>query len=208
MEEYLAQRKQMVKDVLGHLEPISQTVLQALLDVPRHEFVPLEWRQEAYADGALPLAHGQTISQPFMVAKVAELAQLGPSDRVLEVGAGCGYQAAILSRLCGSVIGIEWYGDLVQSARDNLKRAGVTGVKLVQGDGKRGYPSAAPFDAIVVSCAAPEVPKAWQEQLKSGGRLVFPHARGSEQVLERWFRGDAGWEKKEQYFGVRYVPLQ
>ncbi len=149
-------------------------VLDAMATVPRHLFVVPELRHRAYRDGPLPIGSGQTISQPFMVALTCERAQVGPEAKVLEVGGGSGYQAAVLSHLGREVWTIERYPELAASARRSLESAGIDNVHVVVGDGTRGYPDAAPYDAIVVAAGAPKIPPALVEQLAEGGHLVIP----------------------------------
>jgi len=149
-------------------------VLQAMQTVPRHIFVPPHLRDGAYADGPLPIGEGQTISQPYMVAITCQRAALRGHERVLEVGAGSGYQAAVLCALAREVVAVEWVPELAATARANLAAAGVTNVEVVHADGSLGYAPRAPYDAIVVAAAAPDVPPALVEQLAPGGRLVLP----------------------------------
>jgi protein-L-isoaspartate(D-aspartate) O-methyltransferase len=152
----------------------DRRVLDAMRSVPRHVFVPESVRDSAYEDGPLPIGEGQTISQPYMVAITCQRAALRGSERVLEVGAGSGYQAAVLGALAREVVAVERVAGLAALARVNLAAAGVTNVTIVHGDGTLGWPDRAPYDAIVVAAAAPSVPRALVEQLAIGGRLVLP----------------------------------
>lgn len=181
-------------------------VLAALAAVPRHLFVPAEWQEVAYEDQALPLADGQTISQPTVVGRMAELAQLGEEDHTLEVGAGSGYAAAVLARLCASVTAMELRSALAERARANLAAAGVDNVDVVVGNGWLGLPEQAPFDAIVVSAAPPRVPQALVAQLAPGGRLVLPLGRRTQRLVRVTRRSDGRLER-EELEEVRFVPL-
>jgi protein-L-isoaspartate(D-aspartate) O-methyltransferase len=182
-------------------------VLAALRAVPRHLFVPEAWRAEAYEDRALPIEEGQTISQPFVVATMTELAALRPTDRVLEVGTGSGYQAAILASLADEVYTIEIVTPLARSAEERLRRLGYKNVHVRAGDGYRGWPEAAPFDAIVVTAAPPAVPPPLQDQLAPGGRLVIP-VGDDYQELKVFTRAAAGTGLAERtVFPVTFVPM-
>src|SRR5258708_31412118 len=152
----------------------DERVLAAMFSVPRHEFVPAEFAAEAYSDRPLPIGHGQTISQPFMVAAMAEALQLSGGERVLEIGAGSGYQAAVLSLLAREVHTVEMHEELAADSAQRLQRLGYTNVRVHVGDGTLGWPDAAPFDAIVVTAAAPEIPPPLAAELSNGGRMVIP----------------------------------
>jgi protein-L-isoaspartate(D-aspartate) O-methyltransferase len=180
-------------------------VLAAMREVPRHEFVPESMREEAYRDQPLPIGHGQTISQPYVVAVMSELAQLEPGQRVLEVGTGSGYQAAVLAELAAEVYTIEILEPLASAAARTLRRLGCESVRSRHGDGYRGWPEAAPFDAIVVTAAAPRVPPALLEQLRIGGRLVIPVGERSQE-LEVHTRTPQGVEVR-RVLPVRFVPM-
>jgi len=181
-------------------------LLAAMECVPRHLFVPIEMRERAYADEPLPIGEGQTISQPYMVAVMSEALLLHGQERVLEVGAGSGYQAAILSLLAHEVIAVESLASLAGSARERLARFGYTNVRVVLGDGSFGYPLAAPFDGIMVSAAAPSVPPPLFDQLAEGGRLVIPVGDSDYQTLIRITKRN-GSAVKESLFACRFVPL-
>lgn len=158
-------------------------VLQAMREVPRHLFVLAGNEPYAYEDRPLPIGCGQTISQPFMVAVMTASLDPSPTDRVLEVGTGSGYQAAVLARLVCEVVSIERHEPLALRARDALAAAGVTNVRVHIGDGSTGFPDAAPFDGIIVTAGAPAVPQVLKDQLADGGRLVIPVGGGDHQVL-------------------------
>lgn len=182
-------------------------VLAAMRDTPRESFVAEGYEHDAFRDAPLPIAAGQTISQPFIVALMAEAARIAPTDRVLEVGAGSGYASAVLARLAAHVTAVERHPTLAQAARERLRALGTPNVDIVEGDGTLGWPQAAPFDAIVVSAAAPAVPDALLAQLAEGGRLVIPVGPGpSTQDLLRLTRRDDRFEQ-DSLGAVRFVPL-
>lgn len=183
-------------------------VLEAMAEVPREEFVPPEVRGAAYDDRALPIGRSQTISQPLVVAAMTQALALGPEDRVLEVGAGSGYQAAVLARLCESVVTIELDPQLAASARGTLERLGVANVEVVAGDGAEGWPAGAPYQGVLVAAAAAEVPPRLLEQLAEGGRLVAPVGpEGKDQEL-RLLVKSGGELLLRRLFPVRFVPLR
>lgn len=184
----------------------DERVLQAMLTVPRHEFVDERRRSAAYADHPVPIGYGQTISQPLMVALMLEAMELRGSERVLEVGAGCGYQAALLGQLVTEVIAVEVIAELAELAARNLARLGVSNVCVIHGDGSLGYPPAAPYDAIVVAAGAPAVPPPLLEQLAEGGRLLIPVGVQLGHELLR-IRRQAGGFSRESLGGCAFVPL-
>ena len=207
METAAEARARMVADQIARRGVSDARVLAAMREVPREAFVERGLEAEAFRDAPLPIAQGQTISQPFIVALMAEAARIAPGDRVLEVGAGSGYAAAVLGCLAARVVAIERHPALVQAARERLARLGMAHVEIVEGDGTLGWPGAAPFDAIVVSAGAPRVPEALKEQLAPGGRLVIPvGSEGVHQDLRRLTRRGDGFEE-ESLGGVRFVPL-
>ena len=200
------ERNAMVRAQLMRRGITDGRVLDAMATVPRHLFVPPEVRAEAYGDRALPINEGQTISQPYIVALMAQALSLRPCDRVLEVGAGSGYAAAVLSRLAGEVYTIERWPALAETAERSLHDLGYLNVHVFHGDGTAGLPAYAPFDAVVVSAAAPWVPRPLREQLGEGGRLVIPVGGRNEQILLRLTRTDHQ-AHTERLGEVRFVPL-
>jgi len=184
----------------------SPSVLEAMAKVPRHEFVPAEFQGDAYADKPLPIGAGQTISQPYMVAAMTEALELTGSERVLEIGTGSGYQAAVLSLLAREIITVESHASLALSAQERLTDLGYTNVHVHSGDGSSGFPDAAPYDAILVTAAAPEIPSVLAGQLREGGRLVIPvgSREGQELVQARKVGGEL---KRRALFACRFVPL-
>ena len=200
------ERTTMVRKQLVDRGITNERVLEAMISVPRHLFVPTEVRTHAYQDRALPISEGQTISQPFIVALMAQALCLQPGDRVLEVGAGSGYAAAVLSLLAGEVYAIERWPALAQAAERRLHELGYANVHIFTGDGTAGLPAYAPFDGIAVSAASPWVPRPLREQLGEGGRLVIPVGGRGEQLLLRLTR--ANHQIRSERLGVvRFVPL-
>ena len=207
MDETLAwAREQMVQHQLKARGILDQRVLDAFRRVPREEFVPADLAHRAYTDNPLPIGQGQTISQPFMVAVMTEVAKLRPGEKVLELGTGSGYQTAILLELGAQVYSIERIPALFQQAQDRLSRLGYTGWTLKQGDGTLGWPEFSPYDAILVAAGAPGVPKPLLDQLALNGRLVIPLEEDFSQVLYTVVRTEQGFERHR---GERctFVPL-
>jgi protein-L-isoaspartate(D-aspartate) O-methyltransferase len=186
--ERQAERDRMVDEQLAKRGITDARVLEAMRTVPRHLFVPEKFRQDAYRDGPLGIGCEQTISQPYMVGVMTQLLEVKPGDRVLEIGTGSGYQAAVLAQLCESVVSIERHAELTASARANLEAAGITNVELVTGDGTEGYPPGAPYDAIIVTAGAPAVPHTLKQQLVDGGRMICPVGSREEQRLVKMER--------------------
>jgi protein-L-isoaspartate(D-aspartate) O-methyltransferase len=182
-------------------------VLAAMRELPRHLFVPRERWNDAYGDWPLPTAWGQTISQPYIVARMLELAELEAGQRVLEIGTGSGYQTALLARLVREVCSIERIPGLLEEARARLAARGATGVRLLQGDGTLGWREFAPYDRVVVAAAAPRVPEALKEQLGDRGVLVIPVGGAAIQRLEVWRRSPAGGWQCSRHGECRFVPL-
>ena len=205
--DYAALRERMVREQIAARGIRDERVLEAMRRVPRHELVPEALRHRAYHDGPLPIGEGQTISQPYVVAAMTEAAQLDGDERVLEVGTGSGYQAAVLSRLAREVYTIELEPTLGARAAADLERLGYDNVITRVGDGYAGWPEAAPFDVILVTAAPETVPEALVEQLAPGGRMVIPvGGRGYQelQVLEKTGEGVA----RETLMPVMFVPLR
>jgi protein-L-isoaspartate(D-aspartate) O-methyltransferase len=181
-------------------------VLAAMARVPRHELVPERYRSEAYGDCPLPIGYGQTISQPYIVAFMTQQLDPKPADRVLEVGTGSGYQAAVLAELVKVVYTIEIVVPLAQRAEADLRRLGYTNVFVRAGDGYMGWPEAAPFDAIIVTCAPEQVPPLLVDQLKDGGRMIIPVGPSWNQELVL-LRKQGGRLEKRAVLPVRFVPM-
>ena len=208
LDVFAANRRAMVEHQLRGRGIHGARVLGAMMEVPRHLFVSAEQVDLAYEDCALPIGEGQTISQPYVVAWMLEALALRADERALEVGAGSGYAAAILSRLARAVFAIERDPALVDAARRRLAAIGAANVELAAGDGSRGWPERAPFDAILVSAAAPRVPPALLEQLAAGGRLVGPvrSPQGDQSLLRIERRADGGLDTRD-LGAVQFVPL-
>lgn len=185
----------------------TPSVLDAMRSVPRHRFVAPELAGSAYEDRPLPIGHGQTISQPFMVAMMVDAAMVTPDDHVLEVGTGSGYGAAVLAHLSRSVVTVERHRALARQASDRLAALGVSNVTVVEGDGSLGWPERAPYDVIVVTAAGPSVPAALRAQMADGARLIMPvgHRSGEQRLLRVVRTGDR--YDLEDLGGVRFVPL-
>jgi protein-L-isoaspartate(D-aspartate) O-methyltransferase len=183
-------------------------VMDAMAEVPRHEFVPGHEQAYAYANGPLPIGQGQTISQPYIVALMTDLLECGQGDRVLEIGTGSGYQAAVLSRVVGQVYSVEIIAGLAEQAKERLNRLGYANVETRHGDGYKGWPEHAPFDGILVTAAAPSVPPPLIEQLAEGARLVIPVGQpySHQQLMVIRKRAD-GSVHTTDVLGVAFVPL-
>ena len=208
MDEMGQARRKMVDRQIRARGIRDPRVLEALGSIPREAFIPPPEKAFAYQDEALPIGCGQTISQPYMVAAMTEALRPQPTDRVLEVGTGSGYQAAILSKSVGEVFTVERVPELADRARDILAELGIRNVQVRQGDGSLGWPEEAPFDAILVTAAAPDIPAPLKEQLsRKGGRLVIPVGSRLEQNLQRVVRwGDE--ETVDVLVPCRFVPLR
>ncbi|TPI44404.1 protein-L-isoaspartate(D-aspartate) O-methyltransferase [Mesorhizobium sp. B3-1-6] len=202
------ERRRMVDVHLGRRGIHDREILAAMREVPREVFVDPGYEEFAYEDGPLPIAEGQTISQPYIVAFMLEMAEIGPGDQVLEVGTGSGYAAAVMSRIVDHVYTIERHTALAETARHRFQRLGYDNIEVRTGDGTRGWPEAAPFDAIVVAASGPGAPLALQQQLDVGGRLVIPVGDDpDEQRLLKVTRTGASTYSEEDFGGVRFVPL-
>jgi len=204
--DFAVRRQEMIEKQLRRRGVTDVAVLAAMAAVPRHEFVPEELRSNAYEDVPLPIGGGQTISQPYIVAAMTAALHLRPSDRVLEIGTGCGYQAAVLACLTKEVFTIERRAELASSASARLARFGYANAHVHCGDGTLGLPEFAPFDAILVAAAAPDVPKPLLTQLAEGGRMILPVGDTEHQELQLIEkRGDTFPTKMLE--GCRFVPL-
>ncbi|MBN1668685.1 MAG: protein-L-isoaspartate(D-aspartate) O-methyltransferase [Anaerolineales bacterium] len=203
---YQAQRESMVREQIERRGIQDQRVLHAMRMVPRHLFVPPDQQQWAYSDGALRLELGQTISQPYIVALMTALLELQGPETVLEIGTGSGYQAAVLAEICAQVHSIERHPALAEGARERLVNLGYDNVQVHVGDGSQGLPALGPYDGILVTAAAPKVPRLLREQLAEGGRLVLPIGGKYSQMLERWTRRGTDF-KQETHGAVAFVPL-
>lgn len=200
------ERRAMVRDQIAARDVDDEAVLEAMRSVPRHEFVPEGYRARAYADTPLPIGHDQTISQPYIVAFMTQALQVDDSHDVLEIGTGSGYQAAILSKLAGSVYSIEIVCDLAERARSRLDRLGYDNVTVKCGDGYKGWPKHAPFDRVIVTAAPPEIPEALVEQLAPGGRMVLPVGENIQELKVVEKKEDGTTETIEM-MDVRFVPM-
>ena len=216
-EDMRKAREMMVKEIEGDVvatashigrSRLNREVMQAIAEIPRHEFVPEALRQAAYANRPLPIGYGQTISQPYIVALMTDLLAIAKDAKVLEVGAGSGYQAAILSRLVKEVHSIEIIPELARECRRRMERLGYSNVTIHEGDGYYGLEDEAPFDAIVVTAAAAYVPPPLVQQLKPGGRLVIPvGAQFAVQYLMLVEKDEQGKISTRQVLPVQFVPL-
>lgn len=212
-----ASNRQRLVELLAERGIVDRRVLQAMADVPRERFVPDDYRDQACDDRALPIDAGQTISQPYMVALMTQELRLAGSERVLEIGTGSGYQAAVLAKLCRQVVTVERIAELSEAAQEVLGSLGFRNIEFHVGDGSCGWEAGAPYDGIIVTAGAPELPQALYEQLRPGGRLVIPIGTGSPQVLQTIIKhkegpqvtdvcecsfvpliGEAGWPVEEE----------
>ena len=205
-EGWRAAAGEMVRRQLRPRGISDSRVLQVMETTPRHLFVPLQIRAGAYLDGPLSIGHGQTISQPYIVALMTELLHLSRSAKVLEIGTGSGYQAAVLAQLTDTVYTIEIVTALADSARHRLARLGYSNVIVRAGDGYRGWPEQAPFDCIIVTAAPPEVPPTLVEQLKPGGRMVIPVGQFYQELLVIT-KSKSGQVERRGVIPVRFVPM-
>jgi protein-L-isoaspartate(D-aspartate) O-methyltransferase len=202
------QRDRMVSQQIAGRGIHDPLVLAAMRDVPREAFVAENYGEFAYDDGPLPILEGQTISQPYVVALMIELLKLQHSDRVLEIGTGSGYAAAILSRIASEVYTVERVASLVDYARNNIEALGYGNVWVLHGDGTLGWPEHSPYDAIIVAAGGPSVPKALKDQLSIGGRIIMPVGREqrSQRLVQVVRESEQDFEEKKLSY-VRFVPL-
>jgi len=205
-DPFVAQRQSMVELQLRARGIHDKRVLTAMLRVARHEFVSSEYRDQVYEDHPIPIGEGQTISQPYIVAIMLEALSLNPLDVVLDVGTGSGYQTALLAELTRQVYSVERHASLARTAQATLARLGYSNVEISLGDGSHGIPKRAPFDAIVVSAAAPQIPPPLFEQLREGGRMVIPVGPARAQELQL-VRKQSGKSVVTTLEGCRFVPL-
>ena len=204
--EYTRARERMVREQIVPRRISDEQVLSAMGTIPRHRFVPPDLRHLAYADAPLPIGHRQTISQPYIVALMTSLLELKEDDKVFEVGTGSGYQAAILAHIANQVFTIERIGEIADKTRELFQELGLKNIHVVEGDGSLGLEQEAPFDAIIVTAAAPKVPEPLKEQLADGGRMVLPVGGRNGQILELWKRKGRKLEK-DRLAPVAFVPL-
>jgi protein-L-isoaspartate(D-aspartate) O-methyltransferase len=207
VDEYEIPRERMVRRLREHYKINNENVLSVMCVIPRHLFLPTALKAQAYSDNALPIAGNQTISQPYIVAKMTELLELSPTARVLEIGAGSGYQSAILSQLSRSVFAIERVPQLASEAQSRLQQLGIHNVTLRCGDGTLGWEVYAPYDGILVAAGGPTMPEPLLSQLKLGGKLVIPIGQDQKsQRLIRVTRTERGFQS-EDFGGCAFVPL-
>ena len=208
MTDFSREREEMVERQLKRRGITEAGILDAFRAVPREAFIAGNNVHLAYGDHPLPIEAGQTISQPYIVGLMIQAAAIKPGDRVLEVGAGSGYAAAVISRIAGKVIGIERQQQLVEVARERLRRLGYDNVEIVEGDGTRGWSDGAPYDAILAAASGSHVPRPLVEQLAPGGRIVMPVGDpGAVQELIKVTKSDDGTLIQQNLGGVRFVPL-
>ena len=208
LSDFAAARQRMVKEQLSApgRDIKNRLILEAMATVPRHEFVPESLRKFAYWDEPLPIGYGQTLSQPFIVAFMTEQLNPKPTDRVLEIGTGSGYQAAILSRLVAEVYTIEIIEPLAKRAEADLRRLGFHNVKVLAGDGYKGWPEHAPFDSVIVTCAPDHIPQALIDQLQDDGRMIIPVGALGDQQLYLLRKHGANIDR-QAVLPVRFVPM-
>jgi protein-L-isoaspartate(D-aspartate) O-methyltransferase len=204
--EFAEQRSRMVERQLRRRGIEDERVLASMAEVPREHFVPERVRDSAYNDSALPIGHDQTISQPWVVAAICQALRLNGDENVLEIGTGSGYSAAVLAKLARHVISIERVPELGETARSKLEELGIANVEVIVGDGSRGYPEDAPYDAIAIHAATPETPHSLISELATDGRLVVPIATGSADLLTAFIRQN-GDLRQETIGPCRFVPL-
>lgn len=202
----MAEARDRMVNLIASRDVKDERVLEVMRRFPRHELVPEAWREQAYTDRPLPIGQGQTISQPYIVAFMSAAAQVEKGEKVLEVGTGSGYQAAILAGLGARVFSIEIIPELAERAKKDLSRLGVHNVTVRQGDGYAGWPEEAPFDAILVTASPREIPAPLKAQLAEGGRLVIPVGPTANQYLEVHHKRGGKWSK-HRVFPVRFVPM-
>ncbi len=208
MEDFSLLRDLMVKNQIEQRGIRDERILNVFRTTPRHAFVPPAYQNMAYQDRPLPIGDGQTISQPYIVALMTELINPQPDQSILEIGTGSGYQAAILSQLVKEVFSIERHPSLFQQTATLFKTLGYTNIHALYGDGSQGLPDEAPFDAILVTAAAPQIPSILLNQLKKQGKIIAPIGKRSSQTLVRWVKQTDGSLTKEELSAVAFVPLR
>ena len=204
-DPFYYQRQMMVEKQLAGRDIVNAAVLDAMRTLPRHEFVPDSYRSECYTDSPLPIGYEQTISQPYIVALMTQLAAIDSSSRVLEIGTGSGYQTAVLASIAAEVATIEIVEPLLEQARSTLALLGFGNIHFRRGDGHAGWRELAPFDAIVVTAAPPKIPPELSEQLKDGGRLIIPVGSERQELLQ--LIRHAGGETVRAIVPVKFVPM-
>jgi protein-L-isoaspartate(D-aspartate) O-methyltransferase len=206
--DFAVEREAMVQRQLKSRGITEKSILDAFLEVPREAFVGPQYGHLAYGDHPLPIEAGQTISQPYIVALMIDAARIKPGDTILEVGTGSGYAAAVIGRIAAKVVGIERQHDLVEIARERIKRLGYTNVEIFEGDGTRGWPDLAPYDAILAAASGSHVPGPLVDQLKIGGSIVMPLGEpASVQKLVKATKRKDGTLEQSDLGSVRFVPL-
>jgi protein-L-isoaspartate(D-aspartate) O-methyltransferase len=207
MDEYTFPRERMIERLRENYKIRDEKVLEVMRSIPRHFFVPSALKSQTYGDNAVPIAEGQTLSQPYIVAKMSELLELSGKEKVLEIGAGSGYQTTVLSKLAGSIFAIERIPQLAAEAQERIKNLGLRNVTLRCGDGTVGWEIYSPFDAILIAAGSPNIPQPLINQLRIGGKLVMPVGKTQEsQTLVRVTRTEKGI-KTEDFGACSFVPL-
>jgi protein-L-isoaspartate(D-aspartate) O-methyltransferase len=205
-DKFKEEREEMVKTQILSRGITNENILKAFLEVPREKFVPDKYKELACSDGPLPIGYGVTISQPYIVALMCQILDLDKESKVLDIGTGSGYQAAILSHLCKKVVTIEIIKELYSIAKTRLANLGYDNVEVIYGDGSKGYKQEAPYDGIIIAAATEKIPDSWKKQLKLGGRIVYPETKNGTQQLVEVVKTEEGFERS--YHGyVRFVPL-
>jgi protein-L-isoaspartate(D-aspartate) O-methyltransferase len=207
MDEYTFPRERMIQRLREHYKIRDEKVLEVMRNIPRHFFVPTALKSQTYGDNAVPIAEGQTLSQPYIVARMTELLDLSGKEKVLEIGAGSGYQTSVLSKLAGSVFAIERIPQLAAEAQERIKFLGLRNVTLRCSDGTIGWEIYSPFDAILIAAGSPDIPQPLVKQLRIGGKLVLPVGKTQElQTLVRVTKTENG-TKTEDFGACSFVPL-
>lgn len=208
MEDWDLLREKMVRDQIERRGIHDGRILEVFRSVPRHVFVPQMYRYAAYEDRPLPIGDGQTISQPYIVALMTQLMNIQPQERILEIGTGSGYQAAILSRLASHVYSIERFNSLAKQAENNLTESGFTNVTIFNRDGSLGLEEYSPYDGVLITAGAPSIPQPLIDQLKPGGKLVIPVGSRTSQMLKRLIKQADGSTEIDDLIPVVFVPLK